>query len=260
MNAKIAFLALLAVVGVSGCGVKKETHQKVLDELTATQGELSKTRKERDDLATKAKALETNLGASESAARQAAEMIRKLGGDVQKFEAELNQLRKQQEQAEQRLAAYRKLQDRLRALVDTGKLTIAFRSGQMVLKLPSEILFASGQANLSKTGQTALAEVLAVLQEFKDRRFMIAGHTDNVPIKTSRFRNNWQLSTARAVSVVEFMVQAGWAGKNVSAAGFGEFDPVAGNDSAEGKQLNRRIEIILVPDLSELPNLTSDPS
>src|SRR5262245_15464358 len=248
MKASLVIVALLAL-SFAGCGIKKETHQKVLDELTATQGELSKTRKERDDLTGRVTALETDLGSSESNARNAADLIRKLGGDVERFEAELETLRKQQEQAEQRLAAYRKLQDRLRALVDTGKLTIGFRNGQMVIKLPSEILFASGQSELSKPGQGALTEVLNVLTEFKDRRFMIAGHTDNVPIKTKKYKDNWQLSTARAVSVVEFMILAGWDGKNVSAAGFGEFDPVAPNDDDAGKQLNRRIEIILVPDL-----------
>jgi len=253
MKRSLVAIALLALCA-AGCGIKKETHQKVLDELTATQGELAKTRKERDDLAGRNKALEADMD------KQIKELIAKHGGDVERFNAEMQQLRKQQEQAEARLASYRKLQERLRKLVDTGKLTIAYRNGQMVLKLPSEILFASGQAELSPTGQTALAEVLAILAEFKDRRFMIAGHTDNVPIKTKKFKNNWQLSTARAVSVVEFMIQSGWEGKNVSAAGFGEFDPVAPNDSAQGKQQNRRIEIILVPDLSELPNLTNDPS
>ncbi len=254
-------MALMILSLAGACGIKKETHQRVLDELMNTQSNLEKTQKERDKLKAANNELEGNLdstrGDSARSAKQAAEIIAKLGGDVKRFEQELKLLRAQQARAEKRLAAFRRLQDRFRKLVDTGKLSVAFRNGQMVLKLPSGVLFPSGKAKLSNAGQTALAEILGILMEFKDRRFMVAGHTDNVPIKTRRFKNNWQLSTARAVSVLEFMLASGFDGKNVSAAGFGEFDPVAGNDSAENKQLNRRIEIILVPDLSELPNLTS---
>jgi chemotaxis protein MotB len=130
----------------------------------------------------------------------------------------------------------------------------------MILKLPSEVLFDSGKAELKGAGKTALGEVLTILLEFKDRRFQVAGHTDNVPIRSRDFKSNWELSAARAVSVVKAMVEAGFDARNVSASGFGEFDPVADNDSPEGKQKNRRIEIILVPDLSDLPNLTADPS
>ena len=178
--------------------------------------------------------------------------------DLQATEEELNELRKQRAAAEKRLDAFRKLNDRLRKLVDTGKLEVAFRNGQMVLKLPSEILFASGRHKLSKPGKEALKEVTEILLEFKDRRFMIAGHTDNQKIKTKRFPNNWHLSTSRAVSILEFFIEQGFAPNNLGAAGFGEFDPVAENDTPEGRTQNRRIEIILVPDLSELPNLVGE--
>ena len=161
--------------------------------------------------------------------------------------------------SEKRLQAFRELTAKFKSLVDTGKLNVVFRQGQMVLELPSGVLFASGSADLSRTGQVALAEILNVLQDFVDRRFMIAGHTDNVPIRGRKFNNNWALSTARAVSVVDYMISSSFPPGNLAAAGFGEFAPVAPNDTAENKQKNRRIEIILVPDLSELPGLTVDP-
>ena len=84
----------------------------------------------------------------------------------------------------------------------------------------------------------------------------IAGHTDNVPIKSRSFKNNWYLSTARAISVLEFMVGAGFSVKNLAATGYGAEDPVQPNDTEAGKEQNRRIEIILVPNLEELPSLT----
>lgn len=233
---------VLALSGAWACGVNKEVHQKALDDLTATQAELDATRKERDGL-------KEQLGMSEGERGQ-------LAKNQAASEAELAELRKQREASEKRLAAFRELKKRFAKLVDTGKLQVAFRNGQMVLKLPSGILFPSGQAELTKPGQEALTEVTTILLEFKDRRFVIAGHTDTDPIKSRKFKSNWDLSTARALSVVQFMVSAGFPSTSLAAAGYGEFDPVAANDTEENKQLNRRIEIMLVPDLSELPNLT----
>ncbi len=242
-------VTLALALAAGGCGIKKETHQKVVDELTATQGELEATRKERDRMKTENDALAEKLGLSD---KERGKLVK----DREATEAELAELRKQREAAEKRLAAFRELKQRFAKLVDTGKLKVVFRKGQMILELPSGILFPSGQAELTPAGQTALSEVLTVLGEFKDRRFAIAGHTDTDPIKSRKFKSNWDLSTARALTVVQFMIKAGFPATNVSAVGFGEFDPVAANDSEQNKQLNRRIEIILVPDLSELPTLT----
>jgi chemotaxis protein MotB len=246
-------MLLLSTALLSACGVKKEVHQKALDTLATCQGELQAARKLAAQRAARINELETETNNE----RSAKEALQKAGKATEK---ELEELRKQREAAEKRLTAYRALQEKFRKLADTGKLKVDFRNGQMVLKLPSGVLFPSGQAKLSDTGKTALGEILSILLEFRDRRFMVAGHTDNVPIKSRHFRNNWALSTARAVSVVEFMIDAGFDPTQVAATGYGEFDPVAPNDSEDGKQLNRRIEIILVPDLSELPNLASEPA
>ncbi|HUH03448.1 MAG TPA: OmpA family protein [Kofleriaceae bacterium] len=262
----IVILSAGLLVG-AGCGINKATHQKALDSLTSCQVELDETKQVLGTSKTKVAQLEDELKSTRSdrdkksqAAREREERIQKLLGEMGDAEAELLKLKAQQAQAEQRLAGYRALNERLRQLVDTGKLEIAFRNGQMILQLPSNVLFDSGKANLSKGGKAALSEVLSILLEFKDRRFQVAGHTDNVPIRSRQFRNNWQLSTARAVSVLEAMVEAGFDSTNLSATGFGEFDPIASNETDEGKQQNRRIEIILVPDLSELPNLANEPS
>jgi chemotaxis protein MotB len=88
-----------------------------------------------------------------------------------------------------------------------------------------------------------------------DRRFLVVGHTDNVPIKTAAFASNWELSTARAVEVVQILIKEGMNPKSLSAAGYSEFDPVAANDTPDHKALNRRIEIVLQPNLSDLPPL-----
>jgi chemotaxis protein MotB len=126
----------------------------------------------------------------------------------------------------------------------------------MIMKLPAGILFASGRADLSKDGQGTLTEVATILKEFADRKFLIAGHTDNVPLPGhGRYKDNWELSTARALTVVHVLVTAGMKAQNVIPAGMGEYDPVASDASADGRQRNRRIEIILLPAITELPAL-----
>jgi chemotaxis protein MotB len=231
-----------------GC-VKKSTYQKALDENARLRqenaGKQATLMSQIDALNGQMVVLTKNKDAE----------LANLQVQKTATEKELAELRRQKEAAEKRIAAFKAMQQKFRALVDTGKLQVAFRNGQMTLKLPSGILFPSGSAELSKAGQAALADVVKILLEFKDRRFVVAGHTDNQPIRTKVFKNNWYLSTARANSVVQFMIQQQFPAKNLAAAGYGEFDPVAPNDNDEGREHNRRIELILVPNLEELPTL-----
>jgi len=99
--------------------------------------------------------------------------------------------------------------------------------------------------------------VASILTTFPDRIFQVAGHTDNVPIDNARFASNWELSAARAVTIVEFLIDKGMAAENLSAAGYADTQPVAGNLTEEGRAQNRRIEIVLQPNLDELPDLSS---
>ncbi len=254
-----AFAVAAAVTG--GC-VKQSTYDAALDENKRLQGELADAQKKQAEtektLGDKIKELDSQLGNLDETTKNKEAELGKVQGEKAETEKELAELRRQKEAAEKRIAAYKALQDKFRALVDTGKLQVVFRNGQMTIKLPSGILFPSGSADLSKGGQGALADVVKILLEFKDRRFMVAGHTDDQPIKTREFPNNWYLSTARANSVVQFMIKQGFPSKALGAAGYGEFDPVADNKTEAGREQNRRIEIILVPNLEELPSLTGN--
>lgn len=249
---------LFAAALSTGC-VKKSTYKKALDENAKLKAEMADNAKKAADrektLDQKIKELEGQLGLLDETTKA---NIGKLQGEKAATEAELAELRRQKEAAEKRIAAYKALQDKFRALVDTGKLQVVFRNGQMTLKLPSGILFASGSADLSKDGEKALSEVVTILMQFKDRRFVVAGHTDSQAIKTAQFKNNWYLSTARANSVVQFMIKQQFPAKSLAASGYGEFDPVSPNDTDANRELNRRIEIILVPNLEELPSLTGN--
>lgn len=259
------------VVVVAACGVPKKNHQRVLAQLAKTEEKLSESERDSSKKAKHIKRLEAELSSTQAERdlkdadgrdkqkriKEKELRIEKLMADMKATREQLLKVQEQQTKAEERLAAFRKLNDRFRKLVSAGALKVSFRNGQMVLLLPSEVLFGSGKADLSRAGKEALAKVLDVLKSFRDRRFLVAGHTDNQRIRSRRFKSNWELSTARAVSVVRFMIEGGFEGKNLGAAGYGAFDPVAPNDSDTNRAKNRRIEIILVPDLSELPNLNN---
>jgi chemotaxis protein MotB len=155
------------------------------------------------------------------------------------------------------MQTFRDMSAKLQKMVDAGKLGVRVRDGRLVMRLPQDVLFPSGVANISRDGELALMEVAVILRQFPDRRFMVAGHTDNQPVKES-FKDNWELSVARALVVTRFLVEAKMKAQNIVAAGYGEHDPIATNATPEGRRENRRIEIILLPDLSELPTLPED--
>ncbi len=177
----------------------------------------------------------------------------RLKSSVQEMQAALNELAARKEAADARVAEFRDLLDRFKALIDAGRLQVRIVDGRMVVQMATDILFQSGKADLSEDGTAALSEVAAVLADIPDRRYQVEGHTDDVPIQTSRFPSNWVLASARAVGVVQALIDAGLAPERLSAASFSQYHPVAANDSKEGKAANRRIEIVVVPDLSQLP-------
>lgn len=177
----------------------------------------------------------------------------KLQSSVEDMTRALAELEKRRAEAESRIAEFKSLISRFRALIDAGKLKVKIVEGRMVVVLATDILFGSGSASLSKDGKTAVAEVGQVLASIPRRSFQVEGHTDNVPIASQQYPSNWELAAARAITVLKSMVEAGLPSDRISAASFGDTRPVASNDSKETKAQNRRIEIIIVPDLSQLP-------
>lgn len=171
---------------------------------------------------------------------------------IEKMKVALGEAAARELAASARVAEYLDLLARFKGLIDAGKLEIRIRDGRMVLELPTDILFPSGSAKLSEEGLRALSEVGAILAPMR-RRFQVEGHTDDVPIRTEQFPSNWQLGSARAMAVVDTLVAAGVQPREISAATYGEHHPAASNETPEGRQKNRRIEVVLVPDLSLLP-------
>jgi chemotaxis protein MotB len=162
-------------------------------------------------------------------------------------------LARRKAEAERRVAEYKGLLVKFKTLIDAGKLRVKMADGRMVLELPTDVLFDSGSARLLKPGKEAISEVAQVLKDLHERRFQVEGHTDNVPIHNAQYPSNWELAAARAQGVIRGLVEAGMEARLVSAASYGEYHPVATNETDPGRAQNRRIEIVLVPDLSMLP-------
>jgi chemotaxis protein MotB len=138
----------------------------------------------------------------------------------------------------------------------TDELTVYTKDGNVYVSLQEKLLFKSGSDVVDPKGKEALKSLAQVLNSTKDITVMIEGHTDNVPIKTKAFKDNWDLSTARATSILRLLTKDyGFASDRITASGRGEFHPVKPNDTAEGRAANRRTEIILSPDLKELYKL-----
>jgi len=180
--------------------------------------------------------------------------------ELSESQAQMATLSSIENETKRRNQIYEKFVNRLKTMIDGGQLTVSIEQGRIVINLPNNVLFKSGSANLNPKGEEALTQIGLVLSQFSDRRFQIEGHTDNKPIKSARFPSNWELSTSRALTVVHLLTDMDVVPENISAAGFGEFRPRADNETEEGRQLNRRIEIIMLPNLdilsNELPKIT----
>ncbi len=117
--------------------------------------------------------------------------------------------------------------------------------GKIVIRVRGKILFRSGRARLSSTADPILDEITSVISEYQEYSVNIKGHTDNVPISTSKFESNWDLSAIRATSVLKYLIKKGVPSKRLTATGFGDLFPVVPNNSEKNRAINRRVEFVL---------------
>jgi len=139
------------------------------------------------------------------------------------------------------------------------ELSIEVREGKLYVSLSDKLLFPSGSDVVNARGREAISMLAAVLAN-SDLEIMVEGHTDNVPIASARNKDNWDLSAHRATSVTRIMIENGIPPQRLISSGRGEFHPLQDNSTAEGKQANRRTEIVLAPKLDKLWKLTEEPA
>jgi chemotaxis protein MotB len=217
----------------SGSASAQEEIDKLKQRAAAMEAEADKIAKEREQLRQEQARLAAKLE-QERAAKEAKE-------------AEIARLTQTQEELS------KSLQDE----ISKGNITIQQVRDKLTINMVDRVLFDSGQAQVKPDGIKVLKQVGDILNKVDDKQIRIEGHTDNVPISAklqSRYKTNWELSTARATNVVHYLIDHGGVNRQyLSAVGHADTRPVASNDTDEGRSSNRRIEIILYPkDLKEI--------
>ena len=140
--------------------------------------------------------------------------------------------------------------EKMKSEIADGQVTITELQGKLTVNMVDAILFDSGKADIKPEGRQILQKVADVIGQVEDKAIRVEGHTDNVKIGsalTRAFPSNWELSAARAINVARYLQRLGVDPNLLSAAAYGEYRPVSENDTPEGRAMNRRIEIVLVP-------------
>ncbi len=138
-------------------------------------------------------------------------------------------------------------------MIDAGTLQVKIRNGRMLVQMSSDVVFPPASTRIKPDAKTAIEELATTIATFAGRKFQVLGHSDATPIRSARFPSNWELSVQRATEVVKLMVEAGVPPEMLSAAGSAEFDPLVDNETPENRTTNRRVEIIFMPKIDELP-------
>lgn len=278
---KRLLLVLMAALVVTGCGYSEKqwnaqlsryraldgqykqeqaAHAETRDQLLSAQDRVSQLENQLRRMGVDIDSLHAKLQESGTEKAQLAASLDELQRAVEEYKARAAQL-------ERIKARFELLRNKLQKLTELG-LKVEIRRNRMVIRLPGDVLFASGQDKLREEGLSVLSAVSDVIRRDKQlsrRFFQVAGHTDDKPLKGGRFGDNWGLSVMRARQVLLYMVApvdakdggGGLDPNQLHAAGYGDTDPVASNDSPEGRQQNRRVELVLMPDVEEMLDLKS---
>ena len=224
------------------------TKEKMGTDLAYVTGQRDKAVADKEELDRILQARSDNLSQTIFELRR---KVADLDAENAKLKAENATLMKaRDEQVRKMSATYERLLEKMKSEISQGQVTISDLKGGLTVTMVDSILFDPGKAEVKKGGREILGKVIPILKDVSDKSIRIEGHTDNVQISRAlaqRYPTNWELSAARAINVARFLQDQGIEPGNLSAVAYGEWKPVATNDTAEGKAKNRRIEIILVP-------------
>lgn len=241
-------MLVCSVTWTSSCVSKKKYQELDANRLACEQrekdlqNELEKTKALLDDTGMARAKLDKALKEKEASLNEREETIK-----------ELNDLIAKQKEV------VTSLLDKIKSALikyDSSQLSVEIKNGKVYVAMSDKLLFRSGSAKVDETGKEALKKLAEVLAGQTDIDIMIEGHTDNVPIKSAHYKDNWDLSVLRATAVVRILTdEFSLDQAKMIPAGRGETMPKADNDTQEGRAINRRTEIILSPNLDELYNL-----
>ncbi len=270
------FLLVLTVV-VSGSCVSNEKYrmkeresEKLSSQLTALKSEKNDLEKEKRELRLKVLSLEGEMARLQQDNTNLEEILKAKSDTLSEQIADLRKQNKILKQENETLRAkaqalevekteeilgvktmYEDLVQDMESEIKKGEITITQLKGKLKVNMVDEILFDSGKATIKPQGVKVLDRLGKVLLNVKDQAIRIEGHTDNVPIGADlakRYPTNWELSVARATAVARYLQEKiGVDPRLISATGYGQYKPIASNETEQGRTRNRRIEIVLVP-------------
>jgi chemotaxis protein MotB len=271
----VGFLSVAAL----GCGYSEDEWQAQLqkyDNLNSRyQSEKAAHAKTKKDLADQRKRVANlqrdldkmgvDLGDLNAQLQQTGSEKKALAQNLEELKKALAEYKARADQLERIKQRFELLRDKLKKLTNLG-LKVEIRRNRMVIRLPGDVLFASGRDDLKNEGKQVLnlvAEVIRNDAQLSKRFFQVAGHTDNKPLKGGQFGDNWGLSVMRAREVLLYLVAAtdtkggggGLSTERLHAAGYGETDAIADNGTDAGRQANRRVELVIMPDVEEMLDL-----
>ena len=261
--AGLVMVALLALA--AGCGYSEDEMRAKLREIEALEQQLNAEE-------SRNKQFQRELDEARAKVEQLKEQLAAAGVDVANLKRDMEEQARALAEYKQRAAQleaikkrFELLRAKLQGLTALG-LKVVVRNNRMVIQLPGDVLFDSGRETLRKQGEEILAQVAAVVrrdQTLSERDFQVAGHTDSRPYRMGVYKDNWGLSVMRAREVLGFLIKptddggGGLDVKHWSAAGYGDTDPIASNDTDEGRQMNRRCELVVLPAIEEMLDLKS---
>jgi chemotaxis protein MotB len=242
-----------------------QTHEREKAARQALDQELTATRQTVDRLSGQLKQMGFDMDSLSKQLQAEGTEKQKLAASLEEMRRALDEYKKRAEQLEAIRRRFELLKDKLQKLTQLG-LKVEIRNNRMVIRLPGDVLFESGQDKLQQQGIEVLRQVAAVIRNDPDlskRYYQIAGHTDNKPLLGGRFFDNWGLSVMRARSVLVFLITpekdkvpgGGLDSSRLHAAGYGETDPVTPNTTDEARRANRRVELVVMPNVEEMLEL-----
>ena len=267
---KITLFTFLTILLCASCVTKKKF---MLAELAATaskdslQGLLTDCRNTGNQMSVQIKNLMRDTTKMGNSIRQYQSMLNVNMTEQEKLNALLNQKKNELNERERTINELQQMinaqNEKVRKLLSSVKdallgfssdeLTVREKDGKVYVAMSDKLLFQSGSARLDKRGEEALGKLAEVLNKQTDIDVFIEGHTDNKPINTVQFKDNWDLSVIRATSVVRILIKNYNVNPlQIQPSGRGEYMPVDDNETAEGRSKNRRTEIIMAPKLDKL--------
>jgi chemotaxis protein MotB len=256
-------LSVLALIGVSGCGYSEDEMRARLRDIDRLQKELTAEKSANEKAQRELEEARSNIEQLKMQLKSAGVDIAKLSKDAEEQARALEEYKKRAAQLEEIKRRFELLRAKLQDLTKFG-LSVVVRKNRLVIQLPGDVLFDTGRDRLRKDGENILRQIAGVLNKDEDLRkrdFQVAGHTDNTPLRAGIYKDNWGLSVMRAREVLSFLIKpeanggGGLPAEHWSAAGYGDTDPADTNDTVEGRQNNRRCELVVLPNVEEMLNL-----